>query len=138
MSYKVLRSRWFNIIVLNVHESSEEKCDDSKDSFYEELEQVFFKYHVKILVEDSNAKLGRGGILRPKIGNENVHQDNNVNGVRKVNFDTLKILVVKSTMFLHQNVHVYSCISPDGKTHNQTDHLLIDRRCYSYVLFQGS
>ena len=60
MSYKVLRSRWFNIIVLNVHESSEEKCDDSKDSFYEELEQVFFKYHVKILVEDSNAKLGRG------------------------------------------------------------------------------
>ena len=30
----------FNIIVLNVHKPSEDKSDDSKDSFYEELEQV--------------------------------------------------------------------------------------------------
>ena len=28
--------------LLNVHAPSEEKRDDSKDSFYEELEQVFF------------------------------------------------------------------------------------------------
>jgi len=39
MSYIVLRGRLSNIIVLNVHESNEEKNDDSKDSFYEELEQ---------------------------------------------------------------------------------------------------
>ena len=38
----VLRGRWCNIIVLNVHAPSEEKSEDSKDSFYEELEQVFF------------------------------------------------------------------------------------------------
>jgi hypothetical protein len=30
-----------NMIVLNVHAPSEDKSDDSKDSFYEELEQVF-------------------------------------------------------------------------------------------------
>ena len=41
MSYIILRGRWCNIIVLNVHASSEEKSDDSKDSFYEELHQVF-------------------------------------------------------------------------------------------------
>ena len=41
VSYIVLRGRCFNIIVLNVHVRSEEKSDDSKDSFYEELEQVF-------------------------------------------------------------------------------------------------
>ena len=33
MSYIVLRGRWCNIIVLNVHAPSEEKSDDSKDSF---------------------------------------------------------------------------------------------------------
>jgi hypothetical protein len=36
---------------LNVHEPSEHKCDDSKDSFNEEIEQVFdhfAKYHIKI------------------------------------------------------------------------------------------
>jgi hypothetical protein len=41
MSYVVLRGRWSNIIVLNVHALTEEKNNDSKDSLYEELEQVF-------------------------------------------------------------------------------------------------
>jgi hypothetical protein len=40
----VLRGRWCNIIVLNVHALTEEKCDDSKDNFYEELEQVFYHF----------------------------------------------------------------------------------------------
>jgi hypothetical protein len=38
-----------------VHESSEEKSDDSKDSFQKKLEQVFDhfpKYHTKILLGD--------------------------------------------------------------------------------------
>jgi len=34
VSYIVLRGRWFDIIVLNVHATSEEKSDDSKDSFF--------------------------------------------------------------------------------------------------------
>jgi hypothetical protein len=45
----------------DVHVPTEEKSDDSKDSFYEELEQVFDyfpKYNMKILLGDSNAKLG--------------------------------------------------------------------------------
>ena len=33
MSYIVLRGRWCNIIILNVHAPSEEKSDDLKDSF---------------------------------------------------------------------------------------------------------
>ena len=38
MSYRVLRGRWCNITVLNVHAPSEEKSEDSKYSFYEDLE----------------------------------------------------------------------------------------------------
>ena len=37
----VVRGRWCNIIVLHMHEPSEEKSDDSKESLYEKLEQVF-------------------------------------------------------------------------------------------------
>jgi hypothetical protein len=47
----VLRGHWQNIIVVNVHAQSEEKSDESKDSFYEELEQVFDhfpKYRMKM------------------------------------------------------------------------------------------
>jgi exonuclease III len=41
MSYTILRGRWCHIIVLNVHAPTEDKTDDVKDSFYEELERVF-------------------------------------------------------------------------------------------------
>jgi len=40
--YVVLRGRWCNIIVLNVHAPSEEKSDEAKDSFYEELQEGHF------------------------------------------------------------------------------------------------
>jgi len=34
LSYIVLRGRWRNIIVVNVHAPSEERSNESKDSFY--------------------------------------------------------------------------------------------------------
>jgi len=76
----------------------------------------------------------RDNIFKPRIGIESLHQDSNDNGVRIVNFATSKNLVVKSTMFPHQNIHKYTWISPDGKTHNQIDHILIDRRRHSSIL----
>jgi exonuclease III len=91
MSYMVLRGRCCNIIVLNVHAPTEEKSDDSKDSFCEELEQVFYhfpKYHMKILLGDFNAKLGKEDTFKPTIGNESLCEDSNDNGVRVVNFAT--------------------------------------------------
>jgi len=51
LSYIVLRGRWHNIILVNMHAPSEEKSEESKDSFYEELEQVFDhfpKYHENV------------------------------------------------------------------------------------------
>ena len=33
VSYTVMRGRWCNIIIVNVHAPSEEKSDESKDSF---------------------------------------------------------------------------------------------------------
>ena len=45
-----------------MHAPSQEKSDESKDSFYEELEQIFCdfpKYHMKILLRNFNAKIGR-------------------------------------------------------------------------------
>ena len=78
--------------------------------------------------------MGRENIFKPTIGKESLDQDSNDNGVRLVNFATSKNLVVKSTMFPHRNIHKYKWTSPDGKTHNQIDQVLIDRRWHSSVL----
>jgi hypothetical protein len=76
MSYIILRGRWCDIIVLNVHALTEDKIDDMKDSLCEELELVFdkfFTYHMKIL-SDFNGKVGREDIFKLTIGNENLHE----------------------------------------------------------------
>jgi len=83
---------------------------------------------MKILLGDFNAEMGRENIFKPTIGNESLHQDSNDNGVRIVNFATSKHPVVKRTMFLHQNIHKYTWTSPEGKNHNQIDHILIEKR----------
>jgi exonuclease III len=108
-----------------------------KDSFYEELERIFDKfpkYHMNILLGDFNAKVGRDDIFKPTIGKESFHEISNDNGVRVVNFATSKNLIVKSMIFSHRNVRKYTWMSPDGKTHNQIDNILIDRQRHSSVL----
>jgi exonuclease III len=67
MSYTILRGRWYHIIVMNVHAPTEDKIDDVKHSFHEELERIFDKfpnYHMKILLGDLNAKVDREDIFK--------------------------------------------------------------------------
>ena len=71
-------------------------------------------------------------IFKLTIGNESLHQDSSDNGVRIVNFATSNNFV--STMFPHRDIHNYTWTSPDGKTHNQIDHILTDRRWHLCVL----
>jgi len=42
VSYIFLGDHWCNVIVLNVHASSEGKSDDSEDRIYEGSEQIFY------------------------------------------------------------------------------------------------
>jgi endonuclease/exonuclease/phosphatase family metal-dependent hydrolase len=113
-----------------VHAPTEDKDDNIKDSVYEELEQVFDhfpKYHMKIFVGDFNAKVGKEDIFKQIIGNESLHEASNDNGVRVVNFATSKNLIVKSTTFPNRDIYKHTWTSPDGVTHNQIDHVLIDK-----------
>jgi hypothetical protein len=121
MSYTVLRRRWCDVIILNVHATTEGKIDDMKGSFYEEIERVFDKFpkdHMKILLGYLNAKVGREDIFKPTIRNESLHEISNDNGVRVVNSDISRNLTAKSTMFSHRNIHKFTWTSPAGKTHN--------------------
>ena len=108
-----------NISVLCLHALSDEKSNDSIDSFYEELDHVFDnfpKYHMKIMLGDYNAKLERQDIFKPTFGNDSLHQDSDDNDVRIANFATAKNLVVKSMMFPHRNIHECTWTFSDGLT----------------------
>jgi hypothetical protein len=76
---------------------------------------------MKILLRDFNAKVQREDIFKPVIGNGNLHEASNNNGVRVLNFATSKNLIIKSTTFPHCDIHKHTWTSPDGPTHNQRD-----------------
>jgi hypothetical protein len=59
MSFIILRGCWCHVIVLNVHAATEDKIDDVKDSFYEDLE-----------IRDFSAKGGREDIFKLTIKNK--------------------------------------------------------------------
>jgi hypothetical protein len=86
----ILRGRWCHINVLNVRLPAEE---------LELVYDKFPKHHIKILLGDFNAKVGREDILVPTIGNESLQEISNDNGVRLMNFATSKNLTVKNKMF---------------------------------------
>ena len=136
MSYVVLIGHGYIIIVFIVHALSEEKSDDSKDSFCEELEQVFDrfpKYLMKILLGEFNAKVEREDIFKPTIGNESLHQHSNDNGVRIINFATPKIYLLRA--HCSRTETFVNTIRPLllGRFNNQIDHILIDRRWFSSI-----
>jgi hypothetical protein len=47
-------------------------------------------------------------------------------------------LSVKGTMFSHFKICKHTWTSPDGKRHNETDHILIDRRRQSIYLMSDT
>jgi hypothetical protein len=74
--YIIPRGHWCSIIILNVHASAEDKIENIRDSFYEELECVFDdfpKYQMKLLSEDFNAIVGKEDIFKPTTGNKSLH-----------------------------------------------------------------
>jgi hypothetical protein len=68
---------WCHITVLNVHATTEDNIDDVKGNLYEVLERLFDKFakcHMKILLGDFSAKVGKEDIFEPTIWNESLHE----------------------------------------------------------------
>jgi hypothetical protein len=103
MPYIILRGHWCNIIVLNVHAPCEDKSDDVKDSFCEELGHAFDqfpRYDMKIFLVGFNAKIDRENIFKPTINNDN--------GVRAVPWLRLLVacLSARRPGFAPRSIHV--------------------------------
>jgi hypothetical protein len=70
---------------MNVSPPSEDKSDDVKDSFCEEVGRYFdefCRYDTKILMWDFNAKLGKENIFKPTIRKKISHEISNDSGLK--------------------------------------------------------
>ncbi|XP_008181905.1 craniofacial development protein 2-like [Acyrthosiphon pisum] len=126
-----LECRWFNVILINGYAPTEDKEDEVKDIFYENLENECDRIptnKVKILLGDFNAKIGQEVEYRPTIGKESLHRTSNDNGTRLVNFATTRNMIISSTTFPHKDIHKETWVSPSGQIKNQINHVVVDRR----------
>mgnify|MGYP000153190231 CR=1 FL=1 len=80
-----------------------------------------------------NAKVGKQSDS-PYIGQYSLHDVSNNNGERLSDFASSKNLVIISTICPHKKIHLQTWMSPDGKTKNQIDHVLINKRHASDIL----
>jgi hypothetical protein len=98
-----------------------EKSDEEKDSFYDDLDRIYYDYpwmDVKIIISDMNAKVGKEDVYKPVSGKYSLHAESNDNGTRLINFTSSQSMVIGSTMFDHKCIHKMTWKSPDGNTFN--------------------
>ncbi|XP_022792493.1 craniofacial development protein 2-like [Stylophora pistillata] len=75
-----------------------------------------------------NAKVGSCNRNREIImGKEGTGAINN-NGKRLTNFCEMNSLIITGTLFPHEKIHKNTWTSPDGRTQNQIDHVLVNQQ----------
>ncbi|XP_075162760.1 uncharacterized protein LOC142235392 [Haematobia irritans] len=88
---------------------------------------------IKIIIGDMNAKVGNDNTnIESVMGREGLGPIRNDNGERLIDFCTLHNLFIGGTRFTHKDIHKYTWESPDCRTRNQIDHVLVSK------LFAGS
>ncbi|XP_063914067.1 craniofacial development protein 2-like [Zophobas morio] len=81
-----------------------------------------------MVIGDANAMIVKENCYRPTIGKESKHQKTNQNGEKLIEFAEENKMVVKRTFFAQKEIYKGTWMSPDGKTVNQIDHILVERR----------
>ena len=110
---------FFKYSPICIHAQTEEKDDDEKDNFYEDLNQIYEecpKRDIKIIIGDLNAKVGQKEMYRPITRKYSLHTLSDDNGIRPINFACSRNMVVASTLFNHKYIHKVTWRFPDGQT----------------------
>ena len=125
-----LRGIFFNYTIINVHAPTDDKPEEEKDDFYDLLENAYARsprHDIKIIIGDLNAKVGSSHACS-NIGKYSLHSEHSDNGFRLLNLAVGQNMIIGGTFFDHKDIHKGTCISPDGRTVNQIDHVLLDGR----------
>lgn len=119
---------------------TEVKSDNKKDNFYEEYKCVSDQlviYHLRILLGDLNATVGKEVVLRQTMGNESSYEIINDNEIKVVTFASSENLIFKNITFQHPTFVNYLYLDYSWSGDNQIDHFLMHNRRYSNIINAG-
>jgi len=86
------------------------------------------KHGALLILGDFNAKIGKEPANQLVAGQHTIHDETSGNGLILCKFTEASELIISSTCFEHKNIHKCTWNDPAGRTVNQIDHLLVNKR----------
>ena len=120
--------------VIQVYSPTNEAAEDD---CYSQLHEVITDCNLHgliVLMGDLNAKVGKDNKSREEVIGKNGVGNINDNGERLCDFYGTNGLVVTGTLFPHKDIHNTTWKSPDGRTLNHIDHVIVNSNMKSSVL----
>ena len=130
-------SRYVKLTMIHVYAPTNDTDEEVKDHFYEKLQAVVEKtpkHDLLVITGDLNAKVGSDAEGYERVMGKHGVGTRNDNGEKLCDFCGMNDLVITGTIFPHKGIHKQTWISPDRRTCNQIDHVLINRKFRTSVL----
>ena len=132
-----LIGKYNNITLINAYAPTEDKTEEIKEQFYDDLQSVVDKVpksDLIIILGDVNAKLGKEPAYQKITGKHTLHEETNRNGELLCDFAAANNMVVMSTQFQHKQIHKGTWRSPNHHITNQIDHVLVNQNKKEAIL----
>ena len=103
--------------------------DEEKDEFYNQLQNTVSSCNRNDMIEvmgDLNAKVGNNNTNREDVMGKFGVGVMNDNGERLCDFCNANGFIITGTIFPHKDIHKLTWRSPDGRTVNQIDRVLVN------------
>jgi len=120
----------YNITLINAYAPTEDKTEEIKEQFYDDLQYMVDKVpksDLIIILGNVNAKLGKESAYQKITGKHTLHEETNRNGELLCNSAAANNMIVMSTKFKHKQIHKRTWRSPEYNIINQTDHVLVNQ-----------
>ena len=137
LMYARLFTTTLKISIVVVYAPTNDSTEETKEAFLEQLQGVINnipKHDILLVIGDFNAKVGSNNEGHVSVMGKHGIGVRNDNGERLLEVCEINNLVITGTVFPHRQRHKISWISPDGKTENQIDHVIISKQHRTSVL----
>ena len=125
-----LQAKPHNISILQCNAPTSPASDEQIESFYNNLQEAIDtipNWDIKIIMGDMNAKIGR--VTTPTAGCGIFGLgDQNERGERLHEFCIANSLSITNTMFRHHSCHLYTRVSPESRTRNQINYIIMNQK----------
>ena len=135
--YSTILLKVQNLTVVQACAPTNDAMDEEKDEFYNQVQDTVSSCNrndMIVVVRDWNAKVGNNNTNREEVMGKFGIGIMNDNGERLFDFCSANGFIITGTIFPHKDIHKLTWRSPDGRTVNQIDHVLVNGNMRTSIL----